>query len=637
MKRLFTALLLAILLLSSLSGIPGLAEPKDIPHEDPATAGERQNPVLLLTFLGDILDLTSQSRYQDALELLDATRFANVADDIRYVIDRYSELSQRLVNLLDDLEKLLDETDYLLTSYLLEQAEQNLIEANSLSNDASSLLAEISLATANIADADYQLVQAYDRLEDILKRIDQLIGRLNQTVINLGDRYTSQSQVVLRETEITLTANPPTIFIGGQLTASGRLTSGGNPLADRTVAINLDGNSYTTITDEDGSFKAHIAIPYRYVPTMNVRASYSPAGEDIGVYSYSRSLPVTINTLFYTTTLEVSAPDSSRPGLPLVIEGRLHSQVSSQERSIRIFLDDRLIHNGSINGSFGINLVVPDDIADGNHSISFIVAPQGLFSSARQDLPITIARLPVTLDLEMPSIVLLPGSIEVSGCVRSLGEPVANARINITFRDEQIDIVTDNLGYFSAEIGTTLDLSLIGPQQISFQVSPAEPYYASLTLKEWLFTINTANIGFMVVVVISLGVITYTRLRTKPAARPATLVSLESDKPEQLSREPLPVPKSSLSAARNEAYSIYLKSLRLVEQATKTTMLPDTTLREYAAEVKPLLRKVYLSFDRLTRVAEMALYSPVEPGKSLTMEAFKLAATIEKEISYETA
>lgn len=151
MKRLIIVLFLAALLLGSVPGILGLAQPIGTPHEDPAAAKETQNPILLLVFYGDIFNLTSQSRYQDARELLDAARFASIPDSIKYIIDRYNELSQQLVSALDDLEKLLDEAEHLLNNYQMEQAVQNLEEAESLSGDAGSLLAEIEAATENLA------------------------------------------------------------------------------------------------------------------------------------------------------------------------------------------------------------------------------------------------------------------------------------------------------------------------------------------------------------------------------------------------------------------------------------------------------------------------------------------------------
>ncbi len=510
-----------------------------------------------------------------------------------------------------------------------------------MSGDAVSLLAEIEAATDNLAielgvylaEADYRLIQAYDRLEDILDRIHQLISRLNQIIGNLSDRYISQSQVNLRDTVLTLLASPASLFIGQYLTAGGRLTSDNEPLANRTVVINLDDNTFSVITDENGSFQTGIVIPYLYVPNMTLRASFSPIGEDIGVYIASQSLSVIINTLFYTTTLEASAPDSSRPGLSVVIEGQIYSPDSTQERTALILLDDRLIYEQEVNGFFNINLTIPDDIADGNHAISIIVSPEGRSSSARKDLPISISRLPIMLYIQIPSIVLLPNSIELSGRVSSLGEPVANAHIDIIFSKEQISTATDDQGYFSAIVNTSLDLSLMGPQQIAFYVTPVEPYYASLELEEWLFAINTANIGFIAFIFISLGIITFTRLKSKPAVKLSALVysEVESSEPEA---DELPLrPKRSLSTARNEIYTIYLKCLKVIEQTTKTAMSPNATLREFSDNVKLLLERVSSPFERLTRITEMALYAASEPGKGLAAEASELANTLEKEIS----
>ena len=177
----------------------------------------------------------------------------------------------------------------------------------------------------------------------------------------------------------------------------------------------------------------------------------------------------------------------------------------------------------------------------------------------------------------------------------------------------------------------------MGPQQISFYVMPVEPYYASLSLEKWLFTINTANIGFIAAIFISLGVITYTRLRTRPAAKLSAIVPAEDDKPESETKKPLPIHKRSLSTARNEIYTIYLEGLKMVERTTKTTMPPNATLREFSDRVKSLLNIISSPFERLTRITEIALYAAVEPGKGLITEASKLATIIEKEINREIA
>ena len=120
--RKFTIILsILVLVVLLLPLVSATAQSNHIPHENPSTAGSTSNPILLLLFQGDVLEVALGGQYQDAQGLLDELRHANVPGDLQYIVDRFSVLSNDLLTDLDNLEGLLDEIAFSLELYQIDE------------------------------------------------------------------------------------------------------------------------------------------------------------------------------------------------------------------------------------------------------------------------------------------------------------------------------------------------------------------------------------------------------------------------------------------------------------------------------------------------------------------------------------
>ena len=639
MKRLAIALSIILLLAIFSPGFSILAQPAHIPHEDPAIAKDSPDPVSLLLFYGNVFDLAAISQYHDAQSMLDELEYANIPDELRYLIDRYSTLSRQLFTTLDNLELLLDEVSTLLAESQISEAKQRLDDAAATIHDAQLLLEDIEVATNTLGDTlrvlaaavGSQIRLAYDRLEQILHRLRQLTDELNQLRQSLTERHEIQA-VELIPTELSLNITPASVFVGDGITASGKLTADTSPLANRNLTLLLDNEPLVITTDLDGSYATNITIPYKYVSTMTLSAVYTPAGDDIGTYLACQSRLVVVNTSFYPTFLEVSAPETGQPGLTVTISGQVSSTDGNMDRTVKVLLDNTRLAEEIIQGQFSLQITPPPQISTGKHSLTVAVTPQGRYSGASKSLTINISRLQIQADIKVPLLSVVPTSIQVSGKIyHSLG-PIQDARVRLKFRDSSTTIKTAADGSFTTTIEAPLDLSLVGPQELAITIEPVEPWYAPLQTKRWIFTINPANIGLMLVAFISLGLLVYTRVRTRRPTLPEEMVIAEVKPREPATVIPLPRPKYEFTGIKGRILLDYLDGLETVERVTGISMAPYTTLREFLKAATSHLPRAIKPFTELTTIAEIALYSAHRLDEDTAARTEQLVIVIGEEL-----
>jgi len=641
MKRLATALFIIVLLIALSPCLSGLAQPAHVPHENPATAGESPDLELVLLFYGNLFDLAAISEYQDAVSMLSELEYANIPDELRYIVNRYNTLCRELFNTLDKLELLLAEASSLLDNYYISDAEEKLDEAEVAIVKAQLLMKDIEEATSTLgekfgvfaASAGSPIAQAYERLQEILQRLRQLIDELNQLRLSLIEGHRIQAQEELIPTELSLTVTPPSVFVGDVVYASGRLTAGGAPLANRKLTLLLDSRPMTINTEQDGIYNVSTTIPYKYVHTMTLQALYTPSGSDIGTYLASRSLPVQVSTSFYSTTLTVSVPESAHPGLPITISGEVGSTGGSIDRSLKVFLDNNMIAQKTIRGQFNIEITPSPQLLDGEHALTLDVASQERYAGASKSLTVNISRIPIQVDIQVPSLIVIPKSFDIKGRVYHNAEPLQEAEVSLNFRLSTTIIRTSTDGSFTAIIDTPLDLSFAAPQELTVTVRPLEPWYASRQIKRWVFSINPTNMSIMLVIFLSLGLLAYSRVRGKPRQEP---FSPRAELRERLVAAPPAKPEYKLTGIKGDIMSAYLSGLGSVERATYIHTAPHITLREFLNAAIPLMTVATKPFTELTHMAEIALYSAYEPSEDMPARARRLATTIKWELLHGT-
>ena len=618
-----------------------LAQPTQVPHENPATATGSLNKAVLLLSYNKIFNLAASRQYQDARDVLNELRQADIPDELQYIIDRYSNLCQQLVTTLDNQESLLDEASSLLSRHQIHEAKQRLNDAETNTQDALFLREDIEAATDALSNqlgvfaspAASQVRQANARLEESMEQPRELIEEFNQLYESLAESHKIQA-IKLIPTELSLSINPASVFVGDSITASGRLSNNGKPLAGRKLTLTLDDKPIATTTEIDGSYVTSISIPYKYVATMTITAEYGPPGDDIGIYLASQSPPATINTMFHRTLLEVSAPEIVRPGLSFTISGRVGSTDGNIDRTVKILLDDTHLAGETVPGQFSLEVTPPEQASTGKHSLTVSVAPQGRYSGASETRSINISRLPIHIDTQTPTLVILPQAIRISGEVYYELGPVPDARVSIDFKNSSSTARTSPDGSFTASVRTPLDLPPVEQLELTMTVTPAEPWYATTQVKKRLFTINPLSMELIIVAFIAMWILvdmgSRTRRREETGIPRAEIIELPAI-------TPAPEPKHKLTGIKGRILSAYRDGLEAVEKLTGVGMAPHITLREFLKTVALLPPTATGQFAELTAIAESALYSAHNPRDDMATRAESLASNIKEELRSGTS
>jgi len=634
MKRLAIILSIVIVLgiLSPCFSI--LAQPTQVPHQNPATAKGSLDAAALMLSYANTFNLASLRQYQNARNILNELKHTDIPAELRYIIDRYNNLSEQLLTTLNNLEFLLDEATTLISRQNTGGAKEKLDEAEAATDDALFLLEDIEAATDTLSDklgvfaasVTSRIKQAYNRLEESQHRLRQLINEFNQLRASITEVRKTQA-AKLAPTELNLSITPPSAFIGDSVTASGKLLSGGNPLPFRELAVLFDKETLAVLTtDFDGSYETNINIPYKYFANMALTTEYIPYGDDINIYQGGTSQPVPI--MHYPTFLEVSAPGTGYTGLPITIGGQVSSTNGDIDRTIKISLDDIQLAETTVREQFSLEVTLPQQPSIGEHSLSIVVAPQERYSGASVSQAINISKLPIQIDIQTPQLVIIPKPIQISGKVYHDFGPFKDAQINLSFKNSSTTIRASASGSFTTSLESPFDLSLVGPQEITIAIQTAEPWQDSIKVKRKVLIINPASTGLILVILISLGIIAYQRGKSRPQE--------ERIAPQPQLRKlpavvPIPHPKAKPTGSKDKILLAYARGLEAIQNISGIPMTPHATLREFLKAATPLSPTASKPFTALTELAELALYSAHRLEGSVAARAEQLAVTIEKE------
>jgi len=272
MKKLVIILSIMAILGVFFPFFPILAQPVHVPHENPATATGSLNKAALLLSYNKIINLATSRQYQDARDVLNELRQADIPDELRYITDRYSTLCQQLVTTLDNQESLLDEASSLLSRHQIHEAKQRLNDAETNTQDARFLLEDIEVATDTLSDklgvfaapAASQVRQANTLLEESMERPGELIEEFNNLQQSHTERYVQMTELI--PTELSLSIKPASVsaFVGDSITASGRLSSDGKPLAGRKLTLTLDNKTIARVRRQQSPCSTAPCLRYQH-------------------------------------------------------------------------------------------------------------------------------------------------------------------------------------------------------------------------------------------------------------------------------------------------------------------------------------------------------------------------------------
>jgi hypothetical protein len=653
MKKLAIILIFVICAATLLPDISVMAQPAYTPCENPATATSTLDAYSFLTNYADILSLISAADYKNATMLLDRLKYVSIPADLQYITDRYSNLTQQLINVLNNLENQLDEASALLNQYRLNEASQILRSAGILVAQAEILMSNLQDATVALSQslgvfavpAQSRVTEAYNQLQSMIQRLNELISRYKALLSSINDNAQVIKGERLKPTELSLNLNAAVVFVGGYVSASGILTSNGQALSGRPIALLLEGKQVAAATTgSDGSYSAIVSIPYEYVDNMIVEALYTPAGNDVGVYLASVSPVLTVDVTFYETKLETTVPDQAYPGLSITVNGNVTSEdgLPLSQRTVILLFDGGLLaeaETGS-DGLFGIQATLSSQTQTGAHSLNVTVEPLGTYAGTSHESTLNIVKMASKIDVKVPSLVVLPAGIYVEGNASSASGAVGQAAVTIEIASTAVDAKTAANGEFNATLKMPLNLVFVGFQELDVKIEPAEPWQASSQTQVSVFIVNPVNLGLASSVFIVVGAVLSTRWgKSKPKREE------KSSETPAFVPQPENVAKAAVLAksefmfegVKGKVLEAYVKAMRAVESVNEISLKPHMTLREFLYDAQPKIGDAVNPFANLTVLAERALYSPHQPRIEEVAKAEDLATKVETVLKHGDA
>jgi hypothetical protein len=379
---------------------------------------------------------------------------------------------------------------------------------------------------------------------------------------------------------------------------------------------------------------------------MPVQAIYYPQGDDAGIYMAATSPVVNITVLFYAAQLTLKLTNTAYPGKTVMLTGAFDygSDPVPQQRVADVYLDNNIEDQLNAGPVFNKSIILDAQITPGNHLITISAPADGRYALVMTSYVMDVTLATTILDLHMPVIGFIPGSIQLSGKAYSSLGPLDHAVIIISEGKTSKQITTAIDGTFNTKFGIGMGASLLGTQTITVKVQPQEPWNAPVTRAKNIFLIYFINIGLLLAILIFMAVYLPRRFKKWFTGRPGKKIKLPGMVvPETVTvyaakEEVSPKEKNNTEKeeeAKNPVLYWYRIALKFVQDFTKKMLKPHQTLREYGREVSRVLGPAGKYFLELTYLLEKRLYGKHETDANDNQQSQQLAAEIQKQAGNE--
>ncbi|MFA5317105.1 MAG: hypothetical protein WC369_06775 [Dehalococcoidales bacterium] len=627
MKKL--VIITVVLLAGLFFGLTVLASSPQISHRNPSQVpGEVEMDNILKTYAG-IFDMVGSKGYRSAQDLFAEMGGMEYSEELRYLVERGTTFSLELTGDMDHLESLLDEASRLIDERQLVMAASRLDEAAGAIVTAQQSLAELEKAVYSVLP-ESQTGQVYELVTGSLKSLGKRVEQIDKSRRELDEYYQTELLAGLITTDLEIGVWPSSVYWGGIITVSGKLTGGGEYLAWRDVSLFVGTSEQTVTTGADGSYYLEVnAVPVGYSDTLTAMAIYQSAGEDEENYLSSRSQTLVVGVSFLPTQLEVTAPESAFVGQSITLNGHVIPGDLSWYRTIKILWDGDEIEARAVGEEFSIEVTPPSSTPSGEHILEVRALPQERYAGMAQRLPVSIRQGVINAEIEIPAVALVPQLIRISGQVDDGNMPLGSATVNISLGNEKAIVRPAADGSFQATLVAPLDFALVGPQKIDINIIPDEPWLHTYRAEPTIFMLSPVVIFFLALmsVIFMVWLIITARPPVLPAASLLTSTTSGGVIPVPVS---VPVPGDS-SDERNDVLSSYLSAVEIVTRVSGIAPAPQNTLREYLT-VALRLDGGFEAFRELTGLAEQVLYAPRGSEESLVYRSAQLLGDIKREL-----
>ena len=636
------------------------------PHENPEKAKPVFSGIYLLRYYSDALDFVLRKNPAGVEARLKKMPFANIPKSRRAAISSNSNnrtLSQSLEeatygfafsgisisHVVVEIDEGLDKLRALREQFRLSEAVEQAAQISARLYQANHELERIQQAVETIGDelnvslapAQGDLWRSYMRVWLGINRIREMLA-LYQELLESTDLTLAES---LESTGLTMEVKHTGDFVGDNIRFEGVLTtSEGKPLAGRMVNILLNSLRYITVkTDAYGHYRGTLQIPYRYIPELDLQALYYPQDKDIGVSLASLSPVIKRKVLFHEGVLKITVKKKAYPGLETTVTGRFdHGQYTPlNERKVEIYFDDVLITEIMSQETFAQEIKIDPEVDVGEHIIFVSSAPVGRYASVNASVILNVTRATPILDISIPKMMMIPGSVGLQGKLYSEVGPLNGALIKMGLGKSQVELVSSEDGAFNTKIKVVMGLGVIGSQSMVIQILPQEPWHAPLNTTRSVLMVNVVNGGAFIAILLFLGIYlprrlkrrlgAYTRRRVRPEmpTAPPELAPAYSERVTAITVTE--ESKGIVGEPRDRIFYWYRLVAKLLQGITKTLLKPQQTLREFAEESSRVLEPAAKYFIALTKMVEKLLYSQYSPKEADVDNSKQLSYKIEEE------
>jgi len=625
------------------------------PHEDPETAEEVFSAISLLQYYSDILDFVLKGEPAEVAARLEKLPFTNIPQDLEEAISRFANSSTSVSYLLTEIYEDLSRLGTLVSQYRFDEAtrlaDQTSTKLLQINQELELVIEEAIKITSRwfqVASAPEGsgLRKSYDEVLEKTERLQEVHDLFTDILANPLQGATPADG--LSPTELTLKVEPVIAFVGDSIIFEGVLTCNGKALAEREVEILVTGSRYlTTKTRTDGYYRGTLRVPYWYIPEIDLQALYYPRNEDIGHYIPSLSSVTGLEVLYYEAGLEVTVEDKAHPGLETTVTGRFDYGQSPppEERKVEIYLDNVLTAEVRTGEEFSQKIKLDPELDAGSRIIDVFVVADERYSPLIASAVLDVTRATPVLDINAPTVAMIPGSIALGGKLYSELGPLSGALIKAGLGKSQVELVSSEDGTFETEIKTGVGFGLIGSQDLAIQVIPQEPWHATLTTTKNMVTVNIVNCGSILALFVLLGIFLPSRVRFRARVyswiRAGPAVAITHPEPAPVYSESVLPPFLSEESSKTDGepririFYWYSLVVRLAQRTTKALLKPQQTLREFAREASRALGPLSKYFIELTGMVERLLYSQYRATEEDVKQSKQLSSNIEEGLKGE--
>ena len=594
------------------------------PHEDPDKAQPAYSAVTLFRYYSDTIDSILAGDAATVTVRLDKMVYANLPPSIGKATDDFVDASMGCVSALPAIDRDVADLRVLLRQSRLEEATPLVNKLTDELSQAYSYVHNMEDST-NITGAYFGVFNepptsdirlAY---EGTLQKINQIRSRLD-VIRDLLARLLASTSHALTPTDLTLSVQPGSVFVGDTVEVSGTLSASGQPLAGRDVNILFNsGVRGTVTTGAGGTFSASLTVPYWYNPRIRVEALYYPKDTDDGVYLASLSPPVTLNVLYYQASFSVSFLGTAYRGRSVTLKTAIAYSPDAEmvQRDLEIYLDNVFLAEVSATDALTWKIDIPADARVGRHTVTVTASAIGRYAPALTDAVLDITTAGLTLGMKLPRVIFVPGELDLTGAVASAVGPAQNAHVKVAAGSYTHEFRTAQDGSFQQRMKLRFQFGLIGSAYMDIAVYPSEPWNRPLTISQSILVVNTIVCGAFVLLMLAAGVLLPIKLKLQPArSRRRRLAQPAAASPPAVAPQytDMTAPGAAETAGtgsepRARVFSWYALVLRLVQRFAKVVFKPQHTLREFVAETRKTLGPLADYLMEFTRLVERLLYS----------------------------